>query len=176
MKIKKSPLFAALAFGLATILPAFAQAADILDPGRLAIIQQQCTVLQTALDQLQRRDLVARTNRGREYESIITQLTAFSQRLRNNNKPSADLDKILNDFKTTVDNFRSGYIQYDNSMNALSEVDCRNHPADFAVDLQQTSILRQQVGAEVVRGEQHLASYRQAIVDLQAQLSVEGSR
>jgi hypothetical protein len=103
-------------------------------------------------------------------------MTAFSTRLRNNNKSSTALDKILSDFKTMVDAFRSNYVQYDNGMNALRQIDCRNQPADFAVSLEQTTILRAQVGAEVTRGEQYLASYRQAVVELQQGLNGEGGR
>jgi hypothetical protein len=174
--MRKSSIFAIAVFGLSVILPVFAvRAADTLDPARLSLIQDHCTVLQTSLDQLQRRDLVARTNRGREYETVIAQLSAFSQRLRNNSKSSQALDETLNKFRTTVDAFRSNYVEYDNNMNALRQIDCRNRVTDFAVSLQRTAIMRAQVGAEVTKGEGQLAEARRIIAELQAGL-VGGSR
>ncbi|HSE60960.1 MAG TPA: hypothetical protein VLA88_01540 [Candidatus Saccharimonadales bacterium] len=165
----KKTLFAVLTLGLAVLLPVFAHA-EVLDPARLSIIQEHCTVLQTSLDQVQRRDLVARTNRGREYESTLAQLTAFNQRLQNNGRPVKTLDDTLNNFKTMVDDFRTNYIAYDNSMNDLRQIDCRNHPADFALALQRTAILRAQVGAEVTKGEEYLGVYRQTVVEMQKSL------
>lgn len=171
----KKALFAALSLGLAFLLPFFARAAEVLDPARLSLIKEHCTVLQTSLDQVQRRDLVARTNRGREYESIIAQLTALNQRLRNNDQPNKTLDDTLNNFKTMVDAFRENYVEYDNSMNALRQIDCRNHANDFALSLQRTAILRQQVGAEVTKGDTYLGVYRQAVVELQKSLTSKES-
>jgi hypothetical protein len=169
--MKKSSLFVITIFGLSLVLPVFAaHALDTLDPERLSLIREHCTVLQTSLDQLQRRDLVARTNRGREYESVIAQLGAFSQRLRNNSKSSQSLDETLGKIKTTVDSFRSNYVEYDNNMNILRQIDCRNQAADFAVALQRTGIMRAQVGAEVTKGDGHLAEARRIIVELQSGL------
>jgi hypothetical protein len=165
----KKALFITLTFVLA-LVPTFAHALETLDPARLGVIQQRCTVLQTGLDQLQRRDLVARTNRGREYENVITQLDALAQRLHNNNIATPTLDVPENEFKNDVNAFRDAYVLYDNSMNVTKNIDCRNKPADFATALEQSRVLRAEVGAAVTKGEDALIAYRQAVVELQATL------
>src|ERR1700738_4165886 len=158
----KKVLFVALA--LASILSSATAVFALTDDARLKSIVQNCSSLQTTLDQLQRRDLVARTNRGRAYEAQITQIDAFAQRLRNNNISSQPLDVPANDFKNAVDTFRTAYVQYDDRMTALLQIDCRTKPDTFAASLDQARNLRDNVGAQVSRGEGSLAAYRQAIV------------
>lgn len=140
------------------------------DDARLKSITQGCAELLTSLEQLQRRDLVARTNRGRAYEAQITQMNAFAQRLRNNNISSQPLDGPTNDFKNAVDTFRTAYVQYDDRMTTLLQIDCRAKPDEFVTALDQVRNLRDNVGAQVSRGETSLTTYRQAIVDLQTTL------
>jgi hypothetical protein len=167
--MKKRLLTVPLALGLAFV-PAIAFA-QTTQTDRLAAIQQRCTIILTTLDQIQRHDLVARTNRGRSYEDQIKQINALSQRMHNNNMGTQTLDGPANGFKNTVDAFRSAYVQYDDGMNRLRHVDCRTNPVDFSIQLEQTKILREEVGAEVTKGEQFLAQYREAVVALQATLA-----
>ena len=150
--------------------PATANAADIMRAERLSLIQDRCTVLQISLDQLQRRDLVARTDHGRQYENLIRQIDAFDLRLRNNNMPTQLLDGPTAAFKTAVTAFRDAYIRYDDSMNALREVDCHTHTTDFAQLLEQTRVLRAAVGIQVSSGDNSLKAYREAMVLLQGTL------
>lgn len=159
-----------IALACASIVASSTAAFALTDDARSKSIVQNCSSVQTALDQLQRRDLVARTNRGRAYEAQITQIDAFAQRLRNNNISSQPLDGPANDFKNAVDTFRTAYVQYDDRMTALLQIDCRTKPDDFATALDQVRMLRDNVGAQVSRGEDSLVAYRQAIVTLQTTL------
>jgi hypothetical protein len=168
MKVKHYIIATALTATLATPLATHAQ--NLLSASRLSAIQQRCTVLQTSLDQLQRRDLVARTNRGREYENVNRQAEALIQRLHNNNLTSSTLDTPLADFKTTIANFRDAYVRYDDSMTALRQIDCSRHPSDFAQSLEQARVLRAAVGVEVTKGEKSLGQFRAALVALKATL------
>ena len=149
------------------IVPLVVQAEGILDAERLSAIQERCTVLQTTLDQLQRRDLVARTNRGREYENVNKQVDALTERLRHNNIPATMLNKPLADFKAAVTSFRAAYVVYDDSMSTLIRIDCNRNTTDFAQELEKARVLRASVGVEVTKAEIALDKYRQAIVVLQ---------
>jgi hypothetical protein len=164
--------FLVAALTIVSLLPFTSAVYAATDDTRLRLISQNCSSLHTLLDQLQRRDLVARTNRGRAYEAQITQIDAFSQRLRNNNILSQPLDGPANNFKNAVDTFRTAYVQYDDHMTTLLQIDCRSKPEDFAAMLDQVRGLRDNVGAQVSRGEDSLATYRQALVDMQATLPV----
>lgn len=144
-------------------------AAD-LTTTRLKTIQKRCEVLQTTLDQLQRRDLVSRTDLGREYESINRQISAFILRMNNNGMNTATLSGPTSDYRNAVIAFREAYIRYDNSMNDLRDIDCRAHAGDFANTLDVTYVLRASVGAEVARAKDALDRYRKAMVTLQKEL------
>lgn len=148
----------------ASTIPFAAHAQDSADASRLAAIQQRCTVLQTSLDQLQRRDLVARTNRGREYENVNRQIDAFITRLYHNNLSSATMDGPISDYKTAVLDFRDAYVRYDDSMTALLQIDCSKNVSGFAKALDASRVLRAAVGVDVTKGEKALSSFRKALV------------
>lgn len=167
--MKKRLLIAGVILGFLAA-PTAAFAANTLDPARLQAISQRCASIQGVVDQLQRRDLVARTNRGRSYEAQIKQIDALTTRLHNNNIPTQSLDGPAAEFKAMVDRFRAAYVAYDDRMTALRQIDCRNKPADFATALEEIRVRRQEVGAEVTRGEAALSRYREAVSQLRDSL------
>jgi hypothetical protein len=169
MSNMKRRLFILLTLGL-TCMPTFAYAQNVMDPERLGAMSQQCTIIKTILDQLQRRDLVARTNRGRSYEAQLKQIDALSKRLRANNVSTQTLDGPVATFHGIVDAFRAAYIVYDDRMTTLRQIDCRNKPEDFAAALEEIRVMRQAVGVEVSKGEEVLTQYRQAVVNLRSVL------
>lgn len=160
----KKRLFALFAIALA-LVPSVAQA-ETLSQARLDAIKQRCAVIQTTLDQLQRRDLVARTNRGRAYEAQIKQIDSLATRLRNNDIVAPMLQEPTTRFKTVVEAFRLAYVSYDDRMTDIRETDCSSQPQSFAMKLEELKVLRQAVGAEVTKGEEALAQYRLGIVQL----------
>jgi hypothetical protein len=164
----KKCLILLFAAGL-VLMPSLASAAT-LDQPRLDAIRQHCTAIQTILDQLQRRDLVARTNRGRAYEAQIKQIDAFAQRLKVNNVAAPALVSSANRFKETVETFRVAYIAYDDNMTLLRNIDCRTNMQEFALKLEEIRVLRQAVGVEVTKGEQALGEYRLATTALRMAL------
>ena len=159
-----------LALAVVVGVPFVAHADPDANAQRLSAIQQRCTVLQTTLNQLQRRDLVARTNRGREYEDMNRQIDAFSQRLRHNNISDSSLNASITNFHTYVNAFREAYARYDDSMTNLLRSDCNGHTADFSDALAVSRVLRAAVGVQVTNAENALLAYRQAVVALQAQV------
>lgn len=165
----KKRLFAIFASLL--VLTPSAVHAETLSQSRLDAIKQRCAVIQTALDQLQRRDLVARTNRGRAYEAQIKQIDSLATRLRNNNVSAAVLEQPTARLKVVVESFRTAYVAYDDRMTNLRETDCREHPDIFALKLEEIKVLRQAVGAEVTKGEEALAQYRLGLLELRESLA-----
>lgn len=165
----KKRLFALFATAL-VLIPSAAHA-DALNPTRLEAIRQRCAVIQTTLDQLQRRDLVARTNRGRAYEAQIKQIDSLATRLRNNKITAPMLEAPSTQFKTVVEAFRTAYVTYDDRMTVLRQTDCRNQPQEFALKLEEIKVLRLTVGAEVTKGEEALAQYRIGLVQLRESLA-----
>jgi uncharacterized DUF497 family protein len=152
-------------------VPVVAYAAQTTpSPSRLETIRHNCTVIQTILDQLQRRDLVTRTNRGRAYEAQIKQIDALQQRMVTNHIVTSAVEPRIAQFKTNVETFREAYVAYDDRMKAIRLIDCREKPDIFATALDDIRKLREQLGAEVIKTENTLAQYRQTLIDVRATL------
>jgi hypothetical protein len=149
--------------------------ADAFNPARLEAIRQRCAVIQTTLDQLQRRDLVARTNRGRAYEAQIKQIDSLATRLRNNDVAAPMLQEPTARLKTVVEAFRVAYVAYDDRMVDVRQTDCSTKPQEFALKLEELKVFRQAVGVEVTKGEEALSQYRLGIVQLREGL-VDGKK
>ncbi|HVI69026.1 MAG TPA: hypothetical protein VM581_01065, partial [Magnetospirillaceae bacterium] len=109
---------------------------------RQQIIVSQCQALGSLLDQLQRRDLVARTNLGREHENIARQLAAFNQRMKHNNLNAAPYEQLLGELNGATSQFRETYVRYDDRMNELRQINCRTEPGLFESKLAETRALR----------------------------------
>lgn len=162
MYTKKVPiLLAALVFWLSPGL-ALAQSGS----ERLAIIQSKCQVAHDNLDLLRRRDLVARTNRGREYENIVKQLEAFTQRVRHNRLDAGRLGTTTQQFKIAVDQFRDAYLRYDDSLSELLQTDCRTKPDVFALKLEESRVLRAETAVSATRAEELALNYRELVATL----------
>ncbi|MGH7196831.1 MAG: hypothetical protein ACREGJ_03670 [Candidatus Saccharimonadales bacterium] len=156
--------------GFLLLVPVAVNAENATSPERAALIHDNCTNLKRLLQQQQRRDLVSRNNRGRGYESLVTQLEAFSDRLHYNKINADRHDRLLVDLKATVDRFRNAYLHYDATLTALIQADCQAKPADFGVLLDQTRSARQAIGNEVTKAEELTIEYRKAVTDLRTQI------
>ena len=165
--MKKKIAFTVLVL-VAALLPLALHAQNSLDPARLQAIRQNCATIQTILSQQQKRDLVTRTNRGRGYEAQNKQIDALQRRLIANNIASPALDPLVREYKDRVDAFRQAYVRYDDHMTVIRQVDCREKPDTFATLLAELKVMRQEVGVEVVKGDEVLARLRQSLVDLKA--------
>lgn len=163
----KSFRFIALTVLLMSLLavPFVAYAQDAVAV-RNQLISQRCQQLDTAIGQLQRRDLVSRTNVGREYETISKELDAFDQRVHNNDLDSKPFEQLLAQFDDAANQFRDAYVHYDDGLNKLQAINCQAKPADFDTQLQQTRSLRGAVQSAIEHTGAVLGQYH----DLAAQL------
>lgn len=152
------------------LLPAATLAQGALT-GRQQLITEQCQSLSTLLDELQRRDLVSRTNLGREHENIARQLNAFNQRLHNNEYNAVPYENLLSELNRATAQFREAYVRYDDRMNELRQIDCRNDPAAFELKLAETRTLRDATEGAIAHAAAIVGQYRDSIAQLQASLS-----
>lgn len=168
MKVFRFIAGAALLLGLcAAPFAAYAQDAAT---ARNQIIASRCKEVRLLLDELQRRDLVSRTNLGREYESIAKLLSAFTQRVRNNNLQSQQFEQLLTQFSDATSQFRSAYVRYDDSLIKLQQTDCQAKPADFDTQLAKTRELRDATTGASTHAAAVTAQYRNLMVQMQAEL------
>ncbi len=135
-----------------------------------AQVRANCQSLLSSLDELQRRDLVARINRGRSYQETLDQMQALDTRIRNNNLDASRFDVLHTRVNTTVEAFRTAYFHYDDLMNSLQSINCNDKPGDFANSLNQVRAARQAVGEDVTNIETALADYRAQVASLRDDL------
>ena len=147
-----------------------AQAASSLDPAKIEAIRQNCTTSQIVLQALQKRDGVARINRGRDYDQLTQQIGALRSRFNYNKVSVPELDQAESNLLAAIDRFRTAYNRYyDDVANAIS-VDCRAKPADFYQSVVNARTDRADVGAEAGAIDQLMSTYRDALVRYQTQL------
>ena len=143
---------------------------------RMQAIRENCQSIRLLLDTLQRRDLVSRTNLGREYESMGRLFSAFKQRVQNNNLDAAAFTQLATQFTTATNNFRSAYVRYDDSLIRLQQINCQDSPGDF--DVQLASVREQRDATEgLSRQAAAIAGqYRDRMADLQLSLPNEATQ
>lgn len=168
MKLLKT--LAASLFAVALFALPYAAQAQTATAQRYQIISNHCQDLHNLIDQLQRRDLVSRTNLGREYESIDNQLSAFNTRIRNNNLDSQPFAQLLGQFNDAANQLREAYVHYDDGLNKLENIDCQKKPADFDAQLAQTRQLRDATEGAASRALAITGQYRDLVAQLQATL------
>lgn len=164
-----------LLFGTLFALP-FAAEAQTTAAQHYQLISGHCQDLHNLIGQLQRRDLVSRTNLGREYESIANQLAAFNQRVHNNNLDNQQFVQLLSQFDDAVNQLRDTYVHYDDGMNKLLQIDCQKNPTDFDTQLTQTRVQRDATEGAAQRALAVVGQYRDLVTALQAQMPAGGTQ
>lgn len=154
---------------VATAVPVAVQAQDS-SAVRYQTISDRCQSLHLLLDELQRRDLVSRTNLGREYESMARLFSAFNQRVKNNNLNVQPFEQLTQDFNNATSQFRSAYVEYDDGLIALQRIDCKEKPADFDAQLARTRELRDVTEGAATYANALSGQYRTQMVQLQSEL------
>jgi hypothetical protein len=173
--VKHRRLFTSLLLAALLAVPVVAQAQDTA-AARRHTISERCQNIQLLLNELQRRDLVSRTNLGREYESTARLFTAFIQRVRNNNLNVQEFERLASQFNDATSQFRSAYVQYDDSLIKLQEIDCRAKPGDFDSQLAQTRTLRDATEGSSTHAAAIAGQYHTQMVQLQANLPEQAQK
>ena len=95
-------------------------------------ISDHCESIRNSLKAIQKNDAKARVHLGGRYETILSRfLVPLNVRLVENNLPSADLVENQNDFADTKVVFTNDYIEYQQNLEELVAMDCKNQPAEF---------------------------------------------
>ena len=126
-------------------------------------IRDNCSEAQSALSQLHATDALLRVNRGQLYESISTKLMEpFDSRLALNNYNAPDLVSIASSYDQQLTDFRTKYQQYEESMSATLEINCRNQPVAFYDSVSATRDKRDKVHQSALALHDFITNYQQA--------------
>lgn len=143
-----------------------------LPQAQVDVIRQNCTTAQQTLTELEKRDAVARINRGRAYDMMVQQISAFNSRLAYNKVSLPQMVQLASDLQSHIDHFRNLYTAYDSLLTSAIKMNCKDKPNDFYASVVQARDQRAAVGEEVAQLEHLSAQYRTEIVNYQNTLPV----
>lgn len=141
----------------------FAQANVTLSDDKLQTIRTRCSNSQFALQQIEKRDAVSRINRGRAYDQMLRQISAFNSRFAYNKINMPSLVQTTSDLQKAVDEFRNSYDTYDNDLASALKVDCKQNPAEYYGYIVQARTDRAKIGEKVKSINDLTTKYREAI-------------
>ena len=131
---------------------------------QIDLIRGNCVSTKNTLNQLHASDALLRVNRGQIYESIETKLmNGFNGRLSNNNFNNSNMTSITNNYESTLNNFRSHYIIYEEQLASAISIDCSKQPGAFYEAISSARTKRSQVHADVVKLNQYIDQYQAAV-------------
>ncbi len=129
---------------------------DLTDK-QISLIRANCVPAQGDLQRINASDTLARLNLAQQYETISTKLMApFNSRVALNRLDSVALTQTTVDFNDKIDEFRSLYQQYGQTMTRALEMNCRNQPVAFY--------------DTIALARDHRAAVRETVEDLSALL------
>ena len=131
---------------------------------QIDLIRGNCVSTKNTLNQLHASDALLRVNRGQIYESIETKLmNGFNGRLSNNNFNNSNIVSITNNYESTLNNFRSHYIVYEEQLATTISMDCSKQPVAFYEAISSARTKRGQVHTDVVKLNQYIDQYQAAV-------------
>lgn len=142
-----------------------------LDPKKRGLISLSCPSIKLQLQKIQKNDARARVYLGAEYETINSNLMVnFNLRLTKNHYVLPDFVNSHADFKKLHENFKTNYIQYAESLNKLTELDCKDSPDDFYQQLQVVRGARARVDSDIAILSEKLEQYRALVLKFKSGL------
>ncbi len=98
----------------------------------IATIRANCVNVQASLNRIKESDALARINIGQQYETISTKLMApFNSRAGLNRLDAVALTQTTVEFNKKLDEFRSLYQQYKETLTRAIELKCTDQPVTF---------------------------------------------
>jgi len=129
-KVVASMLIVSLIFGGSS---AYAEGATtVLQDSDLATIRANCVGVQTVLNRIHSSDALARVNLGQQYETISTNLMApLNSRVALNRLDGVALTQTTVGFNAKLNEFRSLYQQYEQTLLRAIQIKCTDQPVAF---------------------------------------------
>lgn len=95
-------------------------------------VTRNCNAIRVKLKNLQKTDAKARVYLGGHYENVLSKyITPLNLRLVENNVSNVGLIENQNSFANTKNLFASDFINYQQDLEELITLDCKNNPEEF---------------------------------------------
>lgn len=109
-----------------------ASAATTITPEIVERVKTHCVDNQSRLNRLHKTDAFLRTERGNVYRTISDKLMVpLNRRLAANQLDGGALLTITADYNDAYTDFYDAYIDYDNALSKVLEIDCSKEPVTF---------------------------------------------
>lgn len=106
--------------------------ATTLSDADITTIRTNCVNVQASLNRIKESDALARINIGQQYETISTKLMApFNSRVGLNRLDAVALTQTTVEFNKKLDEFRSLYQQYKETLTRAIDLKCADQPVTF---------------------------------------------
>ena len=151
-----------------------AQAASTVTPEIVNRIRSRCIENQAALNRLHKTDAFIRTDRGNLYRTIGDKLMVpLNRRMASNQLDAGKLLTITSDYKTEYDVFYRAYIDYDNSLSKVLDIDCTREPVTFYNALIEAREKRTELSESIARLKSYIRDYGVSFADFKAKYEAE---
>lgn len=108
------------------------EAATTITPEVVARVKARCVENQAALNRLHQTDAFLRNDRGNLYREISDKLMVpFNRRVASNQLDGGNLLMIAAEYNNQYNKFYATYIDYDNALSKVLDIDCSREPVAF---------------------------------------------
>lgn len=171
-----------LALGLGTLVlvacvgTVSTQAAADITEEKVAKIRDRCTENLAALNRLHQTDAFLRNDRGNLYRTISDRLMVpLNRRLASNQLDGGNLLTITADFNRKYSKFYTTYVDYDNAMSDLLDIDCSKQPVGFYNALLEARSKRTELSKINLELKELIRQYGVTFADFKTQYEEENS-
>lgn len=136
-----------------------------------AAVVSHCDTIREDLKRIQKEDARVRVYMGGYYEAILTKfITPLNVRLVENNLSSAGLVENQNSFVDTRALFVSDFVSYQQGLEELVGMDCKEKPGEFYKELQIVRQKRKIVSQDVLKMRSLISEHIKLVNNLKGRL------
>jgi hypothetical protein len=151
-------------------------AASTVTPEVIERIKNRCVENQAALNRLHQTDAFLRNDRGNLYRTISDKLMVpLNRRLAANQLDGGALLTITSDYNNEYTKFYKTYIDYDNSLSRVLDIDCAREPVSFYNALLETRQKRNSLSESNLKIKELIRRYGTTFTDFKATYDKENS-
>ena len=123
-------------------------------------ISDHCVAIKESLRVVQRNDARARVYLGGKYETVLNKyVTPLNVRLVENNLSAVNLIESQNGLASNKSKFADDYVEYQQKLEELVAMDCKNSPSEFYKKLENVRQKRKKVEQDVQKIKNVLNDY-----------------
>ena len=125
---------------------------NAISDNQVEVIKERCESIRDNLKVVQKNDAKARVHLGGRFETVLSKfIMPLNMRLVENGLPSAELVENQNDFSKAKTIFVNDYINYQQELEELVAMGCKNEPKQFYEKLEKVRQKRKMMEQDVMK-------------------------